>query len=107
MHYRYNRPIQSNRPDTGRTSGHPHTVMITHTICSFIFYSVIVICYACLLMLLYFVMRIMIVTHDTHGIKLTPARCAEPWFGYSPNAEYVGEEHLGHPDQAGPSYQGQ
>src|SRR4051812_23146575 len=73
----------------------------------FIFYSVIVICYACLLMLLYFVMRIMIVTHDTHGIKLTPARCAEPWFGYSPNAEYVGEEHLGHPDQAGPSYQGQ
>src|SRR3954469_17814917 len=40
--------------------------MITHTICSFIFYSDIVICYACLLMFLYFIMRIMIVTHDTY-----------------------------------------
>ena len=46
-------------------------------------------------------------TRHLHGIKLTPARCAEPWFGYSPNAEYVGDEYLGHPDQAGPSYQGQ
>ena len=26
-----------------------------------------------------------------HGIKLTPARCAEPWFGYSRNVEYLGD----------------
>ena len=46
-------------------------------------------------------------TRHIHGIKFTPARCAEPWFGYSPNAECVGDEYLGHLDQAGPSYQGQ
>src|SRR5436190_9816681 len=39
--------------------------MITYTIYSFICYSDIVIWYICLLMLLYFIMRIIIVTHDT------------------------------------------
>lgn len=40
---------------------HDHTYYLF-----FIFYSDIVICYACLLMLLYFIMRIIIVTHDTY-----------------------------------------
>ena len=44
----------------------PTAVMITHTIYSFIFYPDIIICYACLLMLLYFIMRFTIVTHDTY-----------------------------------------
>ena len=65
MHYRYNRTIQLNWLDTGRTSGHRHIFMITYIICSFICCSDIVLCYICLLMLLYFIMRITIVTHDT------------------------------------------
>src|SRR5436190_23596573 len=39
--------------------------MITYTIYSFICYSDIVIWYICLLMLLYFIMRTIVVTHDT------------------------------------------
>src|SRR3954465_9885758 len=39
--------------------------MITHIACLLTYCSVTAICYSCLLMLLYFVMRIIIVTHDT------------------------------------------
>src|SRR5436305_11086320 len=40
--------------------------MITYTICSYIVHADIVICYICLLMRLYPIMRIIIVTHGTY-----------------------------------------